>query len=498
MEQEKNGQVPEKKGILVRFARRVYNSMARESMDELRARIGKLEKKVSALNDQVKQSSDRLEKRVVRAEAAANKRVAQAEAAVNRRVDAGVRDLSARVDGTAVLAAERSGGLAAPAAPGEKLRLGILLQDPEDWYRTDSLWQTLKADARFEPAVYAAPKKQTGLSAAEVLRAEGVPFREAGRYTLLEDRPDILIVLSADDRLDREEYLWTDKVSQLGVRIAYLPGSPETMARPLREDRPETGGLQARPWRQFALTEQARFDHICFSPRGAGHVAAVGHPCFDALARRDRYPLEAAVREKIRDRRIVYVDLCAPERAPDGGIAGADIRGYREFFARASEYEEFFFLVRPDASYGAYYEKNGLGGEVSALRKTLETAENAWLCAGDYRPCLYAAAYVIGDRSARLLEAAALDVPVLVMRNFYDREELLPSVRPVFDSFYQGTEAYDMGAFLDFVGRRGNDYKQAERRRAAAEYLPRPDGRSGGRIAEILAQAVYEEAREHA
>ena len=83
MEQEKNGQVPEKKGILVRFARRVYNSMARESMDELRGRIGKLEKKISALNDQVKQSSDRLEKRVARAEAAANKRVAQAEAAVN-------------------------------------------------------------------------------------------------------------------------------------------------------------------------------------------------------------------------------------------------------------------------------------------------------------------------------------------------------------------------------------------------------------------------------
>lgn len=104
--------------------------------------------------------------------------------------------------------------------------------------------------------------------------------------------------------------------------------------------------------------------------------------------------------------------------------------------------------------------------------------------------------YMIGDRSALMIEAIVLNIPVLYMTNFYYKEKILSAVEPIFESYYQGSVCYDIELFIDMVIKKGIDYKKQDRERAKDLCIPFFDGKCGLRIVNDLAYSIYAELEE--
>lgn len=391
-----------------------------------------------------------------------------------------------------------------PYHRGEKIRIGILFQIPSCWPSLETVWETLQTDERFEVKMYLYDEEQKEpaqmAGARQFLIDREIPFTVVDRYTFAQAKLHILLYQTPWDDAHRPRWLQSDMISQLGIRIAYvLYGLSYSSSVWLGHQFSDTK-MKARPWRMFTTTERMRFDHIVLSPRGGHNVVAVGHPKFDAIARKENYPLEQSVLDLAAGRRLVFLQMHFAEKMGNPSIPEPDVHSYIEFLRHAEVHkEEFFFLARPHPKMLEYYEQHDMPEEAEELRELFAEAENVYLYdAPDYRPALFAADCVVGDRSALLLEAAALDIPVLYMTNFYYKEKILPAVEPVFNSFYQGSFAYDIRLFLDFVVLKGNDYKREERREAARKCLPPLDGMGGKRIVDAIADAIYEEAAEDA
>ncbi|MCI8857315.1 MAG: glycosyltransferase [Clostridiaceae bacterium] len=381
---------------------------------------------------------------------------------------------------------------------GKQIQLGILFQMPSGWPSLESVWKALCIDERFNARIFlfeGAVHEQVQMAGArEFLEEQGIPYTLVDRYTFVDQPLHILIYQTPWDEDHRPAFLQSDRIAQLGTRIVYIPYGLNYSASVWLGHRFSDTKLRAYPWIVFTFSGKMRFDHVCFSPRGGRNVIAVGHPKFDAIADKHKYPLEDVVLERVAGRKIVFVQMHFPGADGNAAIPEANIQAYTEFLAGSARYSQFFFLVRPHPKLFEYYENKGMEEIVQALREVLDTQENVF-CYDypDYRPALFAADFVIGDRSALMLEAGAMGVPVLYMTNFYYKEQMLPAVQPLFESFYQGSFAYDIHFFMDFVAVRGNDYKKEERMQAARECLPAIDGQSGKRIVNAMAEAFYRE-----
>lgn len=111
-------------------------------------------------------------------------------------------------------------------------------------------------------------------------------------------------------------------------------------------------------------------------------------------------------------------------------------------------------------------------------------------------PALTVADYYIGDRSALMIEAAVLGIPVLYMTNFYYKEKMLPYVEGLVESFYQGEKAYDIERFIDMVVINEQDYKKTHRMEEVKKSIPYFDGLCGKRIVDRMAELINIESED--
>ena len=109
----------------------------------------------------------------------------------------------------------------------------------------------------------------------------------------------------------------------------------------------------------------------------------------------------------------------------------------------------------------------------------------------DYRNTLYHADAIILDRSAVMIEAAMLDVPVLLMKNDDYSEPMTRPVDEVCESFYQGTRYKDIVSFLEDF-RHGIDNKKIYRKSAIDKNFPFNDGNCGTRIKNDIVKSLNE------
>lgn len=385
-----------------------------------------------------------------------------------------------------------------PYHMGEKIRLGILFQIPSAWASLESVWEVLRGDERFDAKIYLfdkelkEPAQMAG--ARKFLIEHQIPFISVDQFTFVEENLHVLIYQTPWDEDHRPRYLQSDVIAQLGTRIAYITYGLSYSASVWVGHQFSDTKFKAYAWKVFTYSERARFDHVCLSPRGGQNVVGVGHPKFDAIANKQNYPLEPGLTARIAGRKIVFIQMHFP--APDGNpsIPEADIHSYIDFLKQAEEYRQFFFLVRPHPKLFETSEQRGLSNVAEELQRVLNDGENVFHYSDpDYRPALFAADYVVGDRSALMIEAGALHVPVLYMTNFYYKEKMLPAIEPLFESYYQGSFAYDIRRFLDMVAIKGLDYKKEERERAARNCLPELDGQGGRRIVDDIAETIYRE-----
>lgn len=495
------------KGWLAGGLRRLFNSAAKDSVGQINARIAKLEKHVEGQGKRLDKMEAKLGAQADKMAESLSKKVSGTGTKLADRMDRTAQDQTGRLYDQLREDVMMSRELPAvreeyrPWRRGEKIRVGILFQLPSAWPSLESLWRALAADERFDARIYLYDGRDCRdyplmAGSARFLEERGVPFIPVERYTFLHTDLHIMLYQTPwDKEAHRPVWLHSDILAQLGCRIAYVPWELNCSASASAAVQFPDVGLKKYPWRVFTFSDRMWFDHAAQSPRGGRNVTPAGHPVFDAAGRREDYPLEQAVRERAAGRKIVLLQMRTPKKEGNPSIPEADVHEYISFLRQAPEYGGFFFLVRLQPRMLQYCGKHGMEQEAAQLRELLDGTENVLAYdAPDYRPALYAADCVIGDRSALLLEAAALGEPVLYMTNPFYKEKLFPAVEPVFNSFYPGSYAYDIRMFLDFVAAKGSDYKKEERQNAVRECLPPLDGMNGKRIADAMAAAIGEEA----
>ena len=89
----------------------------------------------------------------------------------------------------------------------------------------------------------------------------------------------------------------------------------------------------------------------------------------------------------------------------------------------------------------------------------------------DYRPSLLNADAIISDRSAVMIEAATVGVPVLYMSNADYYEPMTAAVLPLVESYEQGQTCADMVAFVKRC-RQGLDLNRDARNAICPGYWP--------------------------
>ena len=383
--------------------------------------------------------------------------------------------------------------------PGEKIRIVFLFQIPSVWASWESVWQVISKDERFDAKMLLFDRKIREVSqmngSREFLDENNIPFTHADDFSFLDWCPHVLVYQTPWEDEWRPRYLYADQIKKMGIRIVDICyGIPFTNSSyvALRNKFPHLN-LKVKPWRVYEISRLKKQDHLVLSPQGAEHVIVTGHPKFDAMVKRDNYQLSDKYKALIKSRKIVFWTLHFVQVYNERAFVPV-LREYIKFAQMLSQYPDLFFLVRPHPKFFDVYAEKGFDEEITEFREAISVCENACFHSEhDYRNALFSADYVIGDRSALMVETCALQVPAIFMTNFFYSEEMLPSVAPIFDSYYQGNTCFDIEIFLDVVVKRGLDYKKQERANALQKCLPYLDGNCGQRIADDMADSIYRE-----
>lgn len=224
-------------------------------------------------------------------------------------------------------------------------------------------------------------------------------------------------------------------------------------------------------------------------------VRAFGLPKFDAIAHK-----KSVVSEEVRriagGRRIILWKLHFPKLIYEGNSCRQvtpQLEEYRKFAEQIEQYHEDFFVVMPHPMFFSETIDPYLAAEGRMLLRLLETKRNVFIDRSqDYRTALYSANAIIIDRSAVMVEAGFLDVPVLYMKNRDYEEPLTPAVKILVDSYEQGTVCEDMCRFMEKLDQTGTAIVNRIRE-ARQVSVPYEIGKSGKRILEDMKESVWQE-----
>lgn len=385
---------------------------------------------------------------------------------------------------------------------GEKIRLTYLFQIPSCWPSFQSVWECLKNDDRFDVKILLFDREQKEKAqmngARQFLLDREIPFWEAEKFDFVAFKPHIMIYQTPWDHAHRPPYLRSDKINAMGIRIAYIPYGIEYSNSVWKDYRFSNNKFIIKPWRVYCLSPHMKFDHYLQSNQGANHIVATGLPKFDIIYRGVDGLFDDGLKQRIANRKIIFWQMHFPAKDGTPDFPEPYIWEYSKFAEKICKYnEKFYFLVRLHPKFIEQYVKRGYQNDIDRFIYTLNNAENVYMYdESDYMPALLSADGIIGDRSALMIEAAALHKPVLYMTNFWYKEIMLESVSPIFESYYQGSQVYDIERFLDLVMDKEIDYKKEIRESAFMECIPYFDGNCGNRIVEDLVSGLEKEMME--
>lgn len=385
--------------------------------------------------------------------------------------------------------------------PGEKVRVVFLYQVASFWPSWESLYQSMIRDSRFEVKLVlldeTAREEFQMITAQEFLEQNNIEYSLFEDFDLEEFQPHTLFIQTPYDAGHRQKEHWSASFKAHGYRVIYIPYGVEISDTLDSHSMHFRQHVVVNAWRVYTFSNLMKKDYWKYS-YNRGAVRALGLPRFDSLYRKDHFKLSGELRERIQGRKVVLWKVHFPKIIEENGeniFVTPDINDYIRFAETIPEYEDYFFIFMPHPRFKAPTKDAGLQELACNLMEKVEMLDNVYIdTADDYRDSLMNADYIIVDRSAVMVEAAAVRVPILFMYNPDYYEPVTDAIKELIDSYYQGSNYDDMVNFMEMI-RAEEDPRKEEREAAFRKCIPYFDGKCAERIMDDIVKGLSEEKK---
>ena len=384
-----------------------------------------------------------------------------------------------------------------PYLPTEKIRIVFFFQIASFWPSWESFYEACVQDSRFNVQMVLLDdeieEKVQTQTAFQFLTDQGIPFIKMEEFSLNMFKPHIAVYQTPYDNWHRTYAHWSDSIKAEGVRIVYIPYGIEISDTAKARDDHFNCGVLKNAWRVYTFSDKMLEDYKKYSSNSEA-VKALGHPKFDGLYHKEQYVLPQNVLPRINGRKICLWKVHFPNHIKVDGkdvLITPSLEEYVQFAKQIGSYSDLFFIFMPHPKFREMCQWiEGADEQADKLFALLQQQENVYIdMDDDYRPALANADYIIIDRSAVMVEAGAMDVPVLYMQNQEFQEPSTKAIEPLIQSYYHGFRSEDMIQFLESC-KNGIDPEKGNREKAFHQCIPYFDGCCGKRIAEDIVQEM--------
>ena len=381
-----------------------------------------------------------------------------------------------------------------PYVKGEKIRIAFLYQVASFWASWESLYQACVnnplIDARIIFLDETNVEKSQMQGAEQFLLDNDLPYTKFEDESIEEFMPHILIIQTPYDEWHRKSVHWSGRFKQMGYRLVYIPYGVEI------SDTEDSHELHFRTnviencWRIYTFSDVMKRDYYKYSSNRKA-IRAVGLPRFDYYTRHTEKCLPANVEQRRLGRKIVVWKVHFPKTIIEKGMevfVTPDLNEYLAFARKIKDFSDYFFIFIPHPKF--FEDKGRMTYDIKKIVVLLSEYENVWIdYADDYRKSLQCADYVIIDRSAVMVEAGALNVPVCYVSNKQYYEPLTRAIRPLIESYYQANDCEGMISFLN-IQRTGREQQKLAQQKIFGQCIPFFDGNSGERVLQDMIDGV--------
>lgn len=383
--------------------------------------------------------------------------------------------------------------------PGEKIRIVFLFQIASFYPSWESLLESCKTDERVDARLVFLDETNTEksqmLTAHSFLEENSMVYENFDQFSFEQFRPHILVIQTPYDEWHRKEEHWANRFREQGFRLVYIPYGIEISDTEDSHKLHFNTNVINNCWRIYTFSETMCEDYMKYSSNGSS-VRALGLPRFDYYYKAKKTSLPEHVETRRNGRPVVLWKVHFPKIIYENEqniTVTPSLDEYVKFAEKICNYKELFFVLMPHPKFLEKNKNPETQAKLSQIIETVAASENTWIDTNqDYRNSLMCANYIIVDRSAVMVEAGALGVPVLYMSNPIYYEPVTKAIKSLIDSYYQGTTCEDMCNFLDMC-LSGKDIMLTARKRAFKECIPYFDGKCGERVKEDMINGVINE-----
>lgn len=387
----------------------------------------------------------------------------------------------------------------------EKIDIAFLFQAGTVWPSWESVYKACLVEERINVKMILVSRQTVEAShnvdAERFLIDQGISYEREEDIDFISYIPHIVMIQFPYDSAFHTPDMLSLNFKLRGSRVVYIPYGIEISDTQIARKDHFNSRVVENAWRVYTSSKGILDEYFKFC-RNRDAVRVTGSPKFDSIYNRVDYPMNPEFIKKANGRKIVVWKMHFPKKNNvDGNVTmiTPEVEEYLRFVKRMATYTDLFFIVMPHPKILGKMTASDSQGDNSMITMMREVLDIASKCensivdtAKDYRNSLYNADAIIMDRSAVMIEAAMLDMPVLIMKNAtYDEPMTLP-VQEVIQKCFMGTKYEDMDDFIGSI-REERTVIVHDRTEIVKQWFPFLDGKCGTRIVKDMVDSVCSE-----
>lgn len=385
--------------------------------------------------------------------------------------------------------------LKVPLLEQERIRIVFLFQVSSFWPSIAPFYEEVLKDDRFDVKLLCYDEKYDRTiktdTSRQYLKDMGMDHEVYEEFDLDTYRPHVVVLQTPYDTNRAKKYK-TIFLKGKGYRVVYIPYGIEIADTGHAKEAHFSETVVQNCWRVYTLSDTMKRDYYKYCANAVA-VRALGLPKFDALYDPAKFPLWDEIKEKSAGKKVVLWKVHFPKVIHERGkniMVTPYIEEYIKFAKQLDKYQDLYFIFMPHPRFREFNEDAEVRQNIDILMKQIAEGNNVYIDEhDDYRNSLVNADCIIVDRSAVMVEAGSVGVPVMYMHNPDFNEPLTEAIKPLMASYYQGTSCKDMEDFLAMY-ENGEDSLKEKREQAFHECIPYFDGQCGKRIKEDIIEGI--------